>query len=113
MRVLQSQGQLKLTPAGFFWKKTGGGAGKTVELPLKGEGRARQTCPTVCAYTAPPFIADKTGASDNSLTADIENFVWTKVSRGCQLGVKRKSGATVNFTGFRDQVSTFVASNRL
>lgn len=34
---LQSQGQLKLTPAGFFWKKTGGGAGKTVELPLKGE----------------------------------------------------------------------------
>jgi len=64
-----SQGQLKLTPAGFSWKKTGGGAGKTVELPLK----------------------------------DIENFIWTKVSRGCQLGVKRKSGATVNFTGFRDQ----------
>ena len=33
---LQSQGQLKITSAGFFWKKTGGGSGKTVELPLKG-----------------------------------------------------------------------------
>ena len=41
--------------------------------------------------------------------ADIDNFIWTKVSRGCQLGVKRKSGATVNFTGFRDQVTSATA----
>lgn len=64
-----SQGQLKITAAGFFWKKTGAGAGKTVELPIK----------------------------------DIEKFIWTKVARGCQLGVKGNSGATTNFTGFRDQ----------
>ena len=36
--------------------------------------------------------------------ADIEKFIWTKVARGCQLGVKGNSGATTNFTGFRDQV---------
>lgn len=64
-----SQGQLKITSSGFYWKKTGAGAGKTVELPIK----------------------------------DIEKFVWTKVARGCQLGIKGKSGATTNFTGFRDQ----------
>ncbi|KAL3141436.1 hypothetical protein ABBQ32_005004 [Trebouxia sp. C0010 RCD-2024] len=64
-----SQGQLKITTAGLYWKKTGGGAGKTVEVPLK----------------------------------DIDKFIWTKVARGCQLGVKGRSGATTNFTGFRDQ----------
>ena len=36
--------------------------------------------------------------------ADIDRFIWTKVARGCQLGIKGKSGATTNFTGFRDQV---------
>lgn len=64
-----SQGHLKITANGFFWKKTGGGSGKTVELPIK----------------------------------DIDKLIWTKVARGCQLGVKGKSGATTNFTGFRDQ----------
>ena len=38
------------------------------------------------------------------LDADIDKLIWTKVARGCQLGVKGKSGATTNFTGFRDQV---------
>ena len=35
--------------------------------------------------------------------ADIDRIIWTKVSRGCQLGVKRKDGSTTNFIGFRDK----------
>ena len=36
-------------------------------------------------------------------SADIDRIIWTKVSRGCQLGVKRKDGSTTNFIGFRDK----------
>lgn len=34
---------------------------------------------------------------------EIDGLYWTKVSRGCQLGVRRKEGHTVNFLGFRDK----------
>lgn len=35
---------------------------------------------------------------------DIVGLYWTKVSRGCQLGIRRAEGATVNFLGFREKV---------
>ncbi|KAI8462425.1 MAG: structure-specific recognition protein-domain-containing protein [Monoraphidium minutum] len=35
---------------------------------------------------------------------DVTGLLWTKIGgRGCQLGVTRKEGATVNFVGFRDK----------
>jgi hypothetical protein len=35
---------------------------------------------------------------------DIDGFVWSKTSRGCQLAVKRSSGPVVQFLGFIDKV---------
>ena len=37
--------------------------------------------------------------------ADIEGFLWSKTSRGCQLGVQRAAAPVVQFLGFRDDVS--------
>ncbi|KAK9811520.1 hypothetical protein WJX72_005220 [[Myrmecia] bisecta] len=34
---------------------------------------------------------------------DIQSLLWTKVARGCQLSVRRQSGQTINFIGFRDK----------
>ena len=112
-RADQSQGQLKITPAGFFWKKTGAGAGKTVELPIKGVlGLHKLACSIQQLFCAKSAIqcANVSNLPCNvpmlHCNADIDKFIWTKVARGCQLGVKGKSGATTNFTGFRDQVQT-------
>lgn len=113
-RAYQSQGQLKITTAGFFWKKTGAGAGKTVELPIKGVlGLHKLACSVLQLFCAECVIqcADVPSMPYNVpmllSNADIDKFIWTKVARGCQLGVKGKSGATTNFTGFRDQVQSF------
>ncbi len=35
---------------------------------------------------------------------DIDGFVWSKSSRGCQLTVKRSSGPVTQFLGFIDKV---------
>ncbi|KAF5832780.1 FACT complex subunit SSRP1-A [Dunaliella salina] len=35
--------------------------------------------------------------------ADIASIFWTRVTRGCQLGVRVKEGATHNFVGFRER----------
>lgn len=34
---------------------------------------------------------------------EIDGLYWTKVTRGCQLGVRRKEGHTINFLGFREK----------
>ena len=36
--------------------------------------------------------------------ADIEGLTWSRVQRGCILGVRRKQGSTLTFIGFREQV---------
>ena len=112
-RAYQSQGQLKITSTGFFWKKTGAGAGKTVELPIKGVlGLHQLACSVQQLFCAECVVqcANVPRMPYNVLrlqqNADIDKFIWTKVARGCQLGVKGKSGATTNFTGCRDQVQT-------
>jgi hypothetical protein len=40
------------------------------------------------------------------LAADITGLFWMKVSkdRGCQLGIRRAEGPTVNYLGFREKV---------
>ena len=42
---------------------------------------------------------------DESCCADINGFLWSKTSRGCQLGVQRTAAPVVQFLGFRDDVS--------
>lgn len=37
-------------------------------------------------------------------TAEITGLTWTEASKGFQLGVKRKKGAYLYFSGFRSQV---------
>eukprot|EP00891_Asterochloris_glomerata_P007691 jgi/Astpho2/7691/Aster-02572 len=53
------------------------------------------------------FLWKKTGGGGGKTVdikaGDIDRIIWTKVSRGCQLGVKRKDGSTTNFIGFRDK----------
>jgi hypothetical protein len=40
------------------------------------------------------------------LPAEITELVWTRLgARGCQLGIRRSEGPTVNFLGFKDKVS--------
>lgn len=34
---------------------------------------------------------------------DIESLHWTRVHKGCQLGIRRREGTTVNFLGFREK----------
>lgn len=34
---------------------------------------------------------------------DIDGLLWTRVSRGCTLGIKRKDGQLLSFGGFRDK----------
>jgi hypothetical protein len=36
--------------------------------------------------------------------ADIDSMHWTRVPRGCQLGVRVRDGVTHNFIGFREKV---------
>lgn len=36
-------------------------------------------------------------------TTDIDSLLWTRVSRGCTLSIKRKDGQLVSFGGFRDK----------
>jgi structure-specific recognition protein 1 len=35
---------------------------------------------------------------------EVDGLSWTKVPRGCQLSVRRRQDASVNFLGFRDKV---------
>lgn len=61
--------------------------------------RARALCApvsTVSTYPAGPDLLCS--------HADIDSLYWTRVTRGCQLGVRVKDGITVNFIGFREKV---------
>lgn len=41
----------------------------------------------------------------HNTTTEIAQLVWTRLgSRGCQLGVRRSEGPTINFLGFKDKV---------
>jgi hypothetical protein len=40
---------------------------------------------------------------------EVDGLSWTKVPRGCQLSVRRRQDASVNFLGFRDKVRAFEA----
>mmetsp|Transcript_4974 Transcript_4974/g.10722 ORF Transcript_4974/g.10722 Transcript_4974/m.10722 type:complete len:694 (-) Transcript_4974:634-2715(-) len=62
-----NQGVLKISNAGFMWKRMNGG--KTLEIKKD----------------------------------DLTGLIWTKNSRGCQLGVHTKEGPTTNFLGFREK----------
>ncbi|GMH43683.1 hypothetical protein BSKO_11605 [Bryopsis sp. KO-2023] len=33
---------------------------------------------------------------------DVAGFVWTRITKGCQLGVRQNNGERINFLGFRD-----------
>lgn len=43
------------------------------------------------------------GAVHHHLNTDIEGLLWTRVSRGCTLGIQRKDGQLLSFGGFRDK----------
>ncbi|MEW5299939.1 MAG: hypothetical protein WDW36_002908 [Sanguina aurantia] len=60
-----SQGQVKITGNGIFWK----GSNKTVEIKKD----------------------------------EIESLIWTKLPRGCQLGVRRQDNSTINLNGFKEK----------
>jgi hypothetical protein len=46
--------------------------------------------PAAAAWACPP--------------AEVTGLFWTKLASGCQLGVRRGEGSTVNFLGFKDKV---------
>lgn len=61
---------------------------------LRGRGTGMRAAPSApAAWTAAVW-----------LRADISEMLWVKTTKGYQLGVRPKEGATLNFLGFSDAV---------
>lgn len=59
--------------------------------------------PPLHPRTPPPLPPPRTPPTKQR--TEITELVWTRLgSRGCQLGIRRAEGPTVNFLGFKDKV---------
>eukprot|EP00983_Pelagomonas_calceolata_P008114 263541-Pelagomonas_calceolata.AAC.1 len=97
-----SKGQLQRSAVeahGWQWQSSGDqeGWGKTKSY-LSQAGTGLQPAPELSPLhqNAPNLTT--------YMRADIASIFWTRVTRGCQLGVRVKEGATHNFVGFRERV---------
>lgn len=53
----------------------------------------------------PTVVPDSLVVHIHHTPAEITELVWTRLgSRGCQLGIRRSEGPTINFLGFKDKV---------
>lgn len=105
----QTAGQLKIGAGGLIWRRATGG--KTVEMKKDGaqrlaSGRALVGGVPACCLCTRCMALDPTTPPPH---ADVSELVWTKTSKGCQLGVRPRQGATINFQGFRDKASCSAA----
>ena len=97
-----------MSSSGFIWKKAG--AGKSVEIQRGGRNTNVSVICTLkaasCLITPDGRYRSASQGADGFVlcSQDIDGFVWSKTSRGCQLTVKRTSGPVTQFLGFIDKV---------